>query len=489
MPPAHELTAPSPRVPALAVPRVAVRYRVALAVLALTALTFLIPSAPTYDPWAWIVWGREILHLDLSTVDGPSWKPLPVLLTTPFALFGGLAPDLWLFVARAGAIAGVVMAFRVARRLGGVPAGAAAAAAYAVAPWMLRNAALGNSEGLLVALGLAAVDRHLAGRTRHAFLFGIGAALLRPEAWPFIGLYGLWLFWREPGRAPAGRGGLRRAAPCCGCCPSCGARATCCAPPTARRTRAPTARPSRTTRSARSCASSAAMLTPALWTGLGALVAMMALRLGSGRRERRVARRAGAGRARYGSAEVAVMTNDGFSGNTRYLIMPAAVACVLAGTGIGWLIRALPARWFGGGVAVAARVRPGRRAPSPRRASSRLDAVRAAVYYQARLTDGLPGAIAQRRWARSPEGLRDDLHRRLPGALRGLAAAASTLTTVESASAPGDAPAAGARRRPAVAARRAGSRRGPEPREHRRRGRPCRRSRSRAAGASWGAAE
>ena len=83
MPPAHELTAPSPRVPALTVPRVAVRYRVALAVLALTALTFLIPSAPTYDPWAWIVWGREILHLDLSTVDGPSWKPLPVLLTTP----------------------------------------------------------------------------------------------------------------------------------------------------------------------------------------------------------------------------------------------------------------------------------------------------------------------------------------------------------------------------------------------------------------------
>ena len=107
-----------------------------------------------------------------------------MLLTTPFALFGGLAPDLWLFVARAGAIAGVVMAFRLARRLGGVPAGAAAAGAYAVAPWMLRNSALGNSEGLLVALGLAAVDRHLAGRPRHAFLLGFGAALLRPEAWP-----------------------------------------------------------------------------------------------------------------------------------------------------------------------------------------------------------------------------------------------------------------------------------------------------------------
>ncbi len=69
MPPAHELTAaPSPRVPALSVPRVVVRHRVAIAVLTLTALSFLIPSAPTYDPWAWIIWGREILHLDL--VDG-----------------------------------------------------------------------------------------------------------------------------------------------------------------------------------------------------------------------------------------------------------------------------------------------------------------------------------------------------------------------------------------------------------------------------------
>src|SRR3954470_18529933 len=135
MPPAHELTAPSPRVPALSVPRVAVRYRVALAVLALTALTFLMPSAPTYDPWAWIVWGREVLHLDLSTVGGPSWKPLPVLFTTPFALFGGLAPDLWLFVARAGTIAGVVLLFTLGRRLAGIAGGVAAAAPYALAPW------------------------------------------------------------------------------------------------------------------------------------------------------------------------------------------------------------------------------------------------------------------------------------------------------------------------------------------------------------------
>jgi hypothetical protein len=436
MPPAHELTAPSPRVPALAVPRVAVRYRVALAVLALTALTFLVPSAPTYDPWAWIVWGREILHLDLSTVDGPSWKPLPVLLTTPFALFGSLAPDLWLFVARAGAIAGVVMAFRVARRLGGVPAGAAAAGAYVVAPWMLRNSALGNSEGLLVALGLAAFDRHLAGRPRQAFLCGLGAALLRPEAWPLLGLYGLWLLWREPGTRrlvlagfaalPAlwllpelwGSGDLLRAAH------------------RAQNPRANSAAfaedPVREV-----IRQFGTMLTPALWIGLGTLVAMMALRLGSGRRERgAVIALALAGAVWI--AEVAVMTNDGFSGNARYLIMPAAVACVLAGTGIGWLIRALPPRWLGGALAtallsVAAAV--GFAAPSV----ERLDAVRASVYYQARLTDGLAGAIA---------------HAGGPGRLKACGTAytgafqvpsvawllGEHTTAVRSASAPGDAP-------------------------------------------------
>jgi hypothetical protein len=423
-------------VPVLTVPRVLVRHRVALAVLAVTALTFLLPSAPTYDPWAWIIWGREILHLDLSTVDGPSWKPLPVLLTTPFALFGSLAPDLWLFVARAGAIAGVVMAFRVARRLGGVPAGAAAAAAYAIAPWTLRNAALGNSEGLLVALALGAVDRHLAGRPKHAFLLGLGAALLRPEAWPFLGLYGLWLLWREPAARRIviagfvalpllwllpelwGSGDLLRAAH-----------------------RAHTPR-----------ANSAAfaddpigevvrqfgtMLTPALWVGLGALAVTLLLRLGSSRRERRSTLALAFGGAVW-VAEVAVMTNDGFSGNSRYLILPAAVACVVAGVGIGWLLRALPRRVAGSAVtvaivAVAAAV--GFAAPSVQR----LDAVRASVYYQARLTDGLRDAVAQ-------AGGRDRLlacGTPYTGAFQVPAVAwllHQHTTKVRSASAPGDAP-------------------------------------------------
>src|SRR4051812_42902607 len=88
-----------------------------LGCLALAALSLTLPSVPTYDPWAWIIWGREVAHLDLVTRTGPSWKPLPVIFTTPFSLAGDDgAPLLWLLVARAGGILAIAMAYRLAAR-------------------------------------------------------------------------------------------------------------------------------------------------------------------------------------------------------------------------------------------------------------------------------------------------------------------------------------------------------------------------------------
>ncbi len=168
--------------------------------LALGALSLLYPSTPTYDPWAWIVWGREIVHIDLQTTGGPSWKPLPVLFTIPFSLFGSAAPDLWLAVARGGAILAVLLAFRLGARLtdrtwtvASVAAGLVAAVALVISSQFVRTMSLGNSEGLLVASVLWGIERHLDGRYRQAFVLGFLAALLRPEVWPFLGLYGLWL--------------------------------------------------------------------------------------------------------------------------------------------------------------------------------------------------------------------------------------------------------------------------------------------------------
>ncbi|MFL5831720.1 MAG: hypothetical protein ACJ76X_17520, partial [Solirubrobacteraceae bacterium] len=85
--------------------------------LVLGALSLLIPSTPSYDPWAWLVWGREIVHFKLQTTGGPTWKPLPVIFTTIFAPFGKAQPDLWLVVARAGALMAAAMVFKLSWRL------------------------------------------------------------------------------------------------------------------------------------------------------------------------------------------------------------------------------------------------------------------------------------------------------------------------------------------------------------------------------------
>ena len=66
--------------------------------LLLGFLSLLLPSAPTYDPIAWLIWGREIAHLDLSTVHGPSWKPLPVIVTTITAPLGEASLYIWVAV-------------------------------------------------------------------------------------------------------------------------------------------------------------------------------------------------------------------------------------------------------------------------------------------------------------------------------------------------------------------------------------------------------
>jgi hypothetical protein len=190
------------------------------AALVIGAVSLLIPSTPSYDPWAWLVWGREIAHINLQTTGGPSWKPLPVLFTTVFAVFGKAQPDLWLVIARAGAVMAVAMVFKLAwrlttdlvakaspqaersRRLAVIApllAGLIAAGSLINSSGFISNNALGYSEGLATALALIAVDSYLDGAPRRAFVIGFFAALDRPELWFVWGPYGLYLFWRDPG--------------------------------------------------------------------------------------------------------------------------------------------------------------------------------------------------------------------------------------------------------------------------------------------------
>lgn len=126
---------------------------------------------------------------------GPSWKPLPVLFTGPFALAGGAAPALWLLVARTGALLAVAGAFRLAERLAGRWAGAIAAIAVLLLDGFVSLAWRGASEPLLLACILWAVERHLADRRRTAWVLGVAAALIRPEVVPFLLVYAV-VQWR-----------------------------------------------------------------------------------------------------------------------------------------------------------------------------------------------------------------------------------------------------------------------------------------------------
>jgi hypothetical protein len=59
---------------------------------------------------------------------------------------------------------------------------------------------------------LGAVDRELEGRRGQALALGFAAALLRPEAWPFLALYGAWL-WRGHAVSKPALAGLAVAIP------------------------------------------------------------------------------------------------------------------------------------------------------------------------------------------------------------------------------------------------------------------------------------
>jgi MFS family permease len=181
------------------------RPRPALAVgaaLVLAAASLTLPYLPVYDPWAWLVWGRELAHGSLETAGGPSWKPLPALVDAPLSLLGDAAPKAWLLIARAGWICAPLLAGLLAARLSGEGTGrwrwvAAAVAAGSVALTVdsftppLRQFTGALSEPLLVALVLGAIWAALDERREAALGLGTAAALLRPECWPFLALYGL----------------------------------------------------------------------------------------------------------------------------------------------------------------------------------------------------------------------------------------------------------------------------------------------------------
>jgi hypothetical protein len=177
---------------------------IALALLSIV-LVLVTRTRPGYDPYGWLVWGKQTLHWNLDTNGAPSWKPLAYIFTVPYALFGHYALWLWMFTSVTVSLSAVLFAGRIAYRLTDAPAGrkyaAIAAAVFAgLAVLGIRDYThfilSAQSDTMIVALCLGAIDFHLSGRPRAAFAFGVLASLGRPEVWPFLALYTVWA-WRK----------------------------------------------------------------------------------------------------------------------------------------------------------------------------------------------------------------------------------------------------------------------------------------------------
>jgi hypothetical protein len=132
----------------------------------------------------------------------PAFKPLTVAVATLLAPLGGAAPEAFVILARAGTIVAVVLGFRLGRDLAGVAGGLAAAAGVLLTGDLIGYSAAGAEPGWTIALALGGIEAWRARRPRLALACGVGCALLRVEAWPFLLAFGLVLWRRRPQDRP-----------------------------------------------------------------------------------------------------------------------------------------------------------------------------------------------------------------------------------------------------------------------------------------------
>jgi len=361
--------------------------RAVLAAAGLAGLSLLVVApAPSYDPWAWLLWGREVAGGRLDTREGPAFKPGPVAVCALLAPLGGAARVVWVWLVRAAAVLAVWLAFRLGRRLAGgsVLGGVLAALGVALSGRFLAYSAAGAEPALLLAAALGGAEAWHAGRPRLALACAAGCGLVRVESWPFL-LAGGAILWR---RRPEHRRALAAAAvglPAAWLVPELigsgdllrsGSRARVPNPGQPALAEVP---------AAASLSEAARLVLWPVWLGVAAL-GMAAWRGRAGP--------AAASRALIPAAAgaawvlvVAAMAQAGFSGEARYAVPGMALVAVSGGAGLALAARRAP--WPLAGAALAAVLVA---LPATGRAGA-LPAVREAQAYQWRLAGELADVV------------------------------------------------------------------------------------------------
>ena len=158
-------------------------------------LTLLWARQPTYDPYSWLVWARQLAgesQVAFSSAGASGWKPLPVLVALPFNWLGGDAAPIWLvWVARTAMLLLPVAAWRLGRLAAGVPGAVAAALSTLLLPAAFTYVG-GLAEpavGLMLMIAVIYVIQDQPGR---AWVAGLVAVLGRPEALAAVVPWGAW---------------------------------------------------------------------------------------------------------------------------------------------------------------------------------------------------------------------------------------------------------------------------------------------------------
>ena len=181
---------------------------VAVAVVAVSVILVLVArTRPGYDPYGWLDWGYQTLRGTLDLGGAPSWKPFTYVFTLPYSLFGHYALWLWMFtsvsISLSGSVFGGRIAYRVVAReadarwqpiVAAIVGGACVLGIQDYFHYLMSN----QSDSMLVAVGLAAIDQALCGRYRWAYWLGILGSLGRPEFWPPVFLFTVWAWRARP---------------------------------------------------------------------------------------------------------------------------------------------------------------------------------------------------------------------------------------------------------------------------------------------------
>jgi hypothetical protein len=313
-------------------------------------------TRPGYDPYGWLDWGYHTLHGSLNLGGAPSWKPFTFIFNVVYALSGHWAVYLWMLTAvsisLSGAVFGGRIAYRMTAREGGshwiaLAAGVFGGAAVLGIQDYFHYLMSAQSDSMLVAVCLAAIDQYLCGRLRWAFWLGVLGGLGRPEVWPFLAVYGIWLLRTHPEmRKDVIGGAVITLFLWFGV-------------PTITNGR-PNIAGQLALRSPRECTTGKITCTVSRFTALDyialELAALLVVGLALLRRNWTVVTLAGMA-AGWVVIEIAFVLH-GFPGVPRYLFEPAGLTAVLAGICFGWLLldakrywRALPG-WAGVPLAV-----------------------------------------------------------------------------------------------------------------------------------------